>query len=62
MIEEYEGVYSPSTLLWVFTIKNILSGVLSKFVRVFWINCYDGSLETCTMSDIAAFSEILKCT
>ena len=62
MIEEYEGVYSPSTLHWVFTIKYILCGVLSKYVRVFWINCYDGSLETCTMSDIAAFSEILKCT
>ena len=28
MIEEYEGVYSPSTLLWVFTIKWILCGFL----------------------------------
>ena len=43
MIEEYEGVYSPSTLLWVFTIKWILCGFLGmslfKKFRSVSFNC-----------------------
>ena len=30
LIEKYDGVYSEATLLWVFTVKYILTGLMGK--------------------------------
>ena len=30
LIEKYEGAYSEATLLWVFTVKYILTGLMGK--------------------------------